>query len=375
MSEALDVVGLMAGTSVDGIDATWVTTDGETLTRRGLGGTFPYRPETLAGIREAIATGAWTATSRGALAPLERLIAEDHAAAVAALLRDGARRPALLGFHGQTVFHDPAAGVSLQLGDAAALAALSGIDTVHDFRSADVARGGEGAPLAPIYQCAVLERLTVPEPALALNLGGVGNIGGAIDGTMIGFDTGPGNALMDDLVRARTGRAYDEGGALAARGRPDPGIVRAVLDDPFFTRPPPRSLDRQAFAASPALAALSSLPLPDALATLAAITVTATVRSLAFLPRMPRTLVVGGGGQHNRTVIGGLRQAFDGEVHRADDLGLPGDLLEAELVAFLAVRHRRGLPTTFPSTTGVDAPCCGGRTVRAPSSRERGARP
>lgn len=373
MSRALDVVGLMSGTSVDGIDATLVTTDGETLVRSGIGDTFAYRAETLEGIARAIDRGSDAATSRIALDSLERLIAEDHAAAVARLLEGTGRAPALLGFHGQTVFHDAVAGVSVQLGDAARLAALTGVDTVHDFRANDLARGGEGAPLAPVYQRAVLDALALPLPAVLLNIGGISNLGGAIDDRLIGFDCGPGNALMDDLMKARTGRACDEKGALALTGHADRAIVRAVLAEPFFARPPPRSLDRQAFARLPALGRLDALALPDALATLAAITVAAVARAVALLPALPRTLVIGGGGQHNRALLGGLERALACDVHRADDLGLPGDLLEAELMAFLAVRHLRELPLTFPETTGVDAACAGGRlaTAGSPSSTPR----
>ena len=245
---------------------------------------------------------------------------------------------------------------------------------MHDFRAADIARGGEGAPLAPLYQSVVLDALAVPRPALMLNIGGVSNLGGRLGTRLVGFDCGPGNALMDDLVRARTGAPHDAGGALALGGRADAALVEAVLADPFFARRPPRSLDRQAFARAPALAGLDALALPDALATLAAITVGAVVRSLELLPRRPRTLLVAGGGQHNRALVEGLRRAFGGEVRRADEAGLPGDFLEAELVAFLAVRHRRGLPLTFPETTGVDAPCPGGEFVAAPRAAERHAR-
>jgi len=390
----------MSGTSIDGIDVARVHSDGETLGRTGVADTFAYRAETADGIRAAIAAGPRAASERERFAPLERLIAEDHAAAFDRLITSAPRRkgrPAIIGFHGQSVFHaprtsgegcapiaptSPGPGVSVQFGDAMHLATLTGIDVVHDFRAADVARGGEGAPLAPLYQSVVLDALDLPAPSLLLNIGGVSNLGGrlgagsgdASDDTLVGFDCGPGNALMDDLVRARTGAPFDAGGAFALAGRADLRIVEEVLDDPFFARPPPRSLDRQAFARLPALARLDALSLPDALATLAAVTVGAIVASIERLPVAPRALVVAGGGQHNRALLDGLRAGLDADVSRADDVGLPGDFLEAELVAFLAVRHLRGLPLTFPSTTGVDAPCPGGRLARAPvAASTRGA--
>ncbi len=358
-----DVVGLMAGTSLDGIDAARVRTDGRTLEREGRGATFPYRDETAAAIRRAIELGSAVVEHAGLCREIDRLVADDHAAAVRALLGDAV--PDLIGFHGQTVHHAPAIGLSVQLGDPARLAHGLGVDVVARFRDADVAAGGQGAPLAPVYQGALLDALDIAGPAALLNIGGVANLGYRDADGLVGFDCGPGNALLDRCVRERTGATFDAGGRLALAGRSDAAIVRAVTSEPFFAAPWPKSLDRDAFVAHPALATLRERPVEDALATLAAITVEGARLGVASLPAVPERLVVTGGGQHNAALLEGLRRALRVRVDAADALGVPGDLVEAELMAFLAVRHLEGLPITFPGTTGVAGPLCGGRLYRA----------
>lgn len=360
---ARDVVGLMAGTSLDGIDATLVRTDGRTLERTGSGGTFPYRGGTVAAIERAIALGPAASDDVRLCAEVDRLVVDDHAAAVRELL-DG-RGAELVGFHGQTVHHAPDIGLTVQLGDPARLARLLGTDVVARFRDADVAAGGQGAPLAPVYQAALLDGLGIHGPAALLNLGGVANLGYRDADVLAGFDCGPGNALLDRCARERTGATRDEGGALALAGRSDGAVVRTVMADPFFAAAWPKSLDRDAFVSHPALGTLRDRPVEDALATLAAITVEGVRRGVAALPRRPERLVVTGGGRHNRALMEGLRRELDLPVDAADELGLPGDLVEAELMAFLAVRHLEGLPLTFPGTTGVAVPLPGGRLYRA----------
>lgn len=361
----------MAGTSLDGIDVAVVRTDGRRLERLGLGLTRPYRAETLEAVRRAMARGG-AMTRGGAIgadaalrAEVDRLVADDHALAVGDLLGN-VQLPGpieLAGFHGQTVLHAPERGYSAQLGDPARLAHALGIDVVARFREADLAAGGEGAPLAPVYQAALLDSFGIDGPAAMLNIGGVANLGfrdPADAESLLGFDCGPGNALLDDCARERLGAACDIGGAAALAGEADMRIAGAVLADPFFAEGAPKSLDRDRFREHPAMRGLGSLGVNDALATLVAITVGGVVAGVERLPRRPERIVVTGGGRRNLAIMRALRSALACPVDDGNDYGLDGDLVEAELMGFLAVRSLLGLPLTWPGTTGVARPTTGG---------------
>jgi anhydro-N-acetylmuramic acid kinase len=299
------------------------------------------------------------------MAAVERELTDRHAEAVEALLdKAGVARESVdvIGFHGHTVAHDPARGITRQIGDAARLAAATGIDVVADFRSADVAAGGEGAPLAPLYHRARATGLE--RPLAVLNLGGVGNVTwlGPGFGEILAFDTGPGNALLDDLVAQRTGRPYDVDGALSAAGTYDKDVLARMLDHPYFQELPPKSLDRDDFTG----AAVADLPDADAAATLAAFTAASAVRALEHMPEPPARWLVTGGGRHNPTLMRQLRERLRGPVSPVEDAGWNGDALEAEAFAYLAVRSLAGLPLTEPTTTGAPDAMPGGRLVRAP---------
>ncbi len=283
----------------------------------------------------------------------------------------GFARPELIGFHGQTLAHDPGGRGTHQAGDGALLAAALGVDVVWDFRSNDVALGGQGAPLAPFYHFACARWIGADAPLAFLNLGGVGNLtwvdprkaAPEAAGACLAFDTGPANAPIDDLLLARRGLARDEGGALAAAGRADEAVIAAFLEHPHFYRMPPKSLDRNAFAQLGA--AIASLSDADAAATLTAAAAAAVIRGAEHFPAPPAGILVAGGGRHNPTLMAAIQAGFDCPVLPVESVGLDGDMLEAQAFAFLAARVLHGLPTSAPGTTGVRAAVGGGRISRA----------
>ncbi len=354
---------MMSGTSMDGIDVALIDTDGEHGLSFGPSGGRGYTRSERELLRDAL-TEATFLRSRDARSPLlteaEDLITESHADAVTDFLSDIGVDPAtidVIGFHGQTVLHRPEKRLTVQLGDGQRLADLTGIKVVYDFRANDVAQGGQGAPFVPVYHRALAQATGIDLPAVVINIGGVANVTwiGA-DGDLLAFDTGPGNALIDDWVRKHTGTSYDEGGALAASGHADGKRLEALLRHPYFLRKPPKSLDRNAFS----LAAVEGLSPADGAATLAGFTAASIVCAIAHFPAPPSVYVVSGGGVHNRTLMTALAKLLPGQVLRAEDLGWSADSIEAQAFAYLAVRSLEGLPLSFPGTTGVPAPTTGG---------------
>ncbi len=362
-------VGLMTGTVLDGmIDVAALRTDGETVAAFGPWTLAPYTPATRALLAEALdAALRWgfDGPEPAVFAPAEAALTREQAAAVTAFLQANAIDPAAvaaIGFHGQTVLHQPARGRTRQLGDGALMARLTGIDVVHDFRTADVRAGGQGAPLSPTYHAALLARLDAAADTAVLNLGGVANISArAPDGTVIGFDTGPANAPIDDWVRRHTGAAMDRDGALARAGRVDEALLARLLDHPYLAAPYPKSLDRFDFPADMA----AGLPLADGAATLAAFTAAAVGLGLDLLPRRPTRLIVCGGGRKNPAIMEALRRRAAVDPVPAETVGWRGDAIEAECFALLAARVLRSLPISYPGTTGVPAPMTGGRIAAA----------
>jgi anhydro-N-acetylmuramic acid kinase len=382
MGKPMRALGLMSGTSMDGIDVALLDTDGQAEVDRGPALTFPYPDETRALLREALAHACGIRERRerpGMLPVAERALTELHAAAIAAFLRKtGISRTSIdvIGFHGHTVLHRPEERLSVQIGDGPLLAELVQTDVVYDLRAADLAAGGQGAPLVPVYHRALLG--SRPErPIAVLNLGGVANVTFlGRNGALIAFDTGPGNALLDDFMAARAGEACDRNGAVAARGRVDEALEHQLLSHPYFKALPPKSLDRQAFAPSGAgsepgagpWASLDRLSLEDGAATLAAFTASAVARAREHFPEEPQLWVVSGGGRRNRTLMSMLAARVQNAVVPAEAAGLDGDSLEAEAWAYLSVRACKGLPITFPGTTGVPRPTNGGVLAKAPKA-------
>ncbi|WP_127089034.1 anhydro-N-acetylmuramic acid kinase [Aquabacter cavernae] len=365
-------LGLMSGTSMDGIDAALIDTDGESVDWLGPSLTLPYDGPTRRLLAQAMedARGLNSRDGRpGALAEAERVITKRHAEAVLRLLDSQRLTPAdldVIGFHGQTVFHAPRAGLTVQIGLGAELARTLRARVVADFRAADVAAGGEGAPLVPVFHQALARRLDLPRPLAVLNVGGVSNVTVIGAGDPVACDTGPGNALIDDFVAARTGAPCDFDGRLAASGRVDRAAVAAILAHPFFAAPPPKSLDRNAFRDHVrAVAGLDGYSDADGAATLTWLTAASVAAIVPHLTEPPATWVVAGGGARNPTLMAALEACLARPVLPADALGWSGDGLEAHAFGFLAVRALRALPLTFPTTTGVPSPLTGGEVFDA----------
>ncbi|QJE73400.1 anhydro-N-acetylmuramic acid kinase [Aerophototrophica crusticola] len=353
MPDTTLAIGLMSGTSLDGIDAALLRTDGRGVAEAGAFLTVPYRRAFRDRLRAVLG-------GQGDVAGVERELTELHAAAVDSLLgMAGVEREevGLVGFHGHTILHAPEQRRTWQIGDGALLATLTGIPVVNDFRSADVAAGGQGAPLVPLYHQALATDLD--RPLAVLNIGGVANVTwlGAGELDVAAFDTGPGNALVDDWVLRHTGDPFDDGGRIAAKGTVDEGILAALLAHPYFTAPFPKSLDRDAWSAD----AVAGLSLEDGAATLTAFTAASIAAAAEHLPSRPARWLVTGGGRRNDTLMWMLARRLRAPVSPVDAVGWNGDSLEAEAFAYLAVRSRLGLPLSVPGTTGVPQPMTGGR--------------
>jgi anhydro-N-acetylmuramic acid kinase len=372
MGKIMRALGLMSGTSLDGIDVAFIETDGDGVLVRGPAQTFPYDAEMRRLLVRALAD-AKTVTSRdarpGCMAEAEREVTERHSQVVGDFIahHEIARASIdVIGFHGQTVLHRPKDALTIQLGLGALLAEKTGLPVVSDLRAADVAAGGQGAPLVPVYHQALVAKLA-QRPVAVVNIGGVANVtwigrtnGHRCDGRLIAFDTGPGNALLDDWMMKRAGIAFDEDGRTSGAGRVHEDVVHFYLNHEFFSSPPPKSLDRNAYFSD----LIDGLSLEDGAATLAAFTASAIVRAREHMPEEPELWIIGGGGRRNRTIMSLIAGRVQCAVVPAEAVGLDGDSIEAEAWAYLAVRSLKGLPITFPGTTGVAQPMCGGVHAR-----------
>ena len=353
----LRALGAMSGTSLDGVDAAVVISDGHAIHGFGPSRYRAYTGAERAALRAAL--GRWPGDDLG---DAPGVIQSVHAALLA-----GFDDVDLVGFHGQTLAHDPKGRGTHQAGDGAALATALGRPVVWDFRSADVALGGEGAPLAPFYHHACARFLGMDAPVAFLNLGGVGNLtwvnpriaDPAAEGALLAFDTGPANAPLNDLVSERLGQDCDRDGRLAARGRVEDGALELFLHDAWFGRMPPKSLDRNDFATM--LDLVRELPDADAAATMTAMAAAAVMQGMEHCPEPPARLLVTGGGRLNPVMMRMIAAGLDCPVTPVEAVGLDGDMLEAQAFAHLAVRVARGLPTSAPGTTGVAVAVGGGQ--------------
>ena len=374
----MQALGLMSGTSLDGIDVALIETDGQHVSGFGPTAYRPYSEAERRPLRQALAEAAHLddrSARPGVLAEAERLVTRLHGDAVEAFLQANAIAPEsidVIGFHGQTLLHRPERQLTVQIGDGEALAARLDIPVAYDFRAADVAAGGQGAPLVPAFHRALVDALQRPRPVAVLNVGGVANVTWCDDRDPVACDTGPGNALIDDFMQSRTGRPFDQDGAEAARGTVDEAFVARVLAHPFFAAPPPKSLDRNDFAFIDMR--LPEFSVADGAATLTALTAKAVAAIVSHLPRQPRSWIVGGGGARNATLMRMLAaELAPARIETADAVGWSADALEAQAFAYLAVRTLRGFPITFPTTTGVARPLAGG-VVAMPNSAARPVR-
>ena len=362
-----NAIGLMSGTSLDGVDAAWLRTDGELIESFGPTGYRPYSAaerEVLRAALDAAPRIARRDERPAGIAVAEDLVTRAHAEAVNALVAThGLDRATVdvVGFHGQTVLHRPLDRLTVQIGNGEALAKVLGLPVVYDFRAADVAAGGQGAPLVPVYHRALARLANCALPTGIVNIGGVANIT-YIDGeTLIACDTGPGNALLDDYLLRHTGQAMDRGGEIAAQGEPDADWIATALGHPFFDAPAPKSLDRNDFASF----AVDGMSLEDGAATLTAFTAASIAGIVDQLPSQPVNWIVVGGGANNPTLMRMLSERLAPmPVMTGRDLGWQGDAIEAQAFAYLAVRSLKGLPLTYPGTTGVPVPLSGGVLAR-----------
>lgn len=360
----LRTIGLMSGTSLDGVDAAWVETDGEVIGRLGPALTLPYAPALRRDLRTLLDRAAEIAPDDPFLLDCVARLTARHVEAVRAI-----GWPAdLVGFHGQTILHRPprpgmnTPAFTWQVGDAATLARETGLAVAHDFRSADVAAGGQGAPLVPVVHAAMARAL--PKPLAVLNLGGVGNVTWiGEDGTLIAFDTGPANGPIDDWARRSIGEPYDRDGKLALAGQADGAVLSRLLGHPYLTQPPPKSLDRLDFERVLKEAGAGELSPADGAATLCAFCAVCVAAAARHFPAPPRQWLVGGGGRRNPALMRALEPALSEPVRPVETVGWNGDALEAQAFGVLAARVWHGLPLTFPGTTGVRAPLLGGRLV------------
>ncbi|RZN26354.1 anhydro-N-acetylmuramic acid kinase [Bradyrhizobium sp. Leo121] len=364
----LTALGLMSGTSLDGVDVALIETDGKQVKSFGPSGYRSYTNAERSLLRQALTEAVHLAhrdARPGILADAERAVTLAHAEAVAAFTAQNRIMPEdidIVGFHGQTVLHRPERRLTVQIGDAAALAKMVHIPVMHDFRAADVEAGGQGAPLVPVYHRALVQSVQREGPTVVVNVGGVSNIT-YIDGTdtLIACDTGPGNALLDDYMFRVMSQPFDCDGRFAAQGRADEAWIARALELPFFALPPPKSLDRNDFAALK----LGDVTPADGAATLTAFTAATIARVLPLLPKVPKSWIVAGGGARNLTMLRMLRERVaPATVEAADALGWSPDAIEAQAFGFLAVRGMKGLPLSYPATTGVPIPMTGGIIVR-----------
>ena len=354
-------LGAMSGTSLDGVDAAMILTDGHAVLDVGPDAYRPYTPAERQTIRAALTLWPGDAGVTEAAAVVETAHAE---------LLSRFSGVDLIGFHGQTLAHDPGGRGTHQTGSGSLLAQVLNLPVVWDFRSNDVAMGGQGAPLAPFYHFACAKRIAAVEPLAILNLGGVGNLTWAdprhatpdAPGACLAFDTGPANAPINDLMQARRGVAQDEGGALAATGQPDRAVIETFLLHPYFYKIPPKSLDRNTFAEL--IAATAHLSDADAAATLTHACAASVARGCEHFPSPVARILVTGGGRHNPTLMTALADWTGCTVEPVEQVGLNGDMLEAQAFAYLAARVALGLPTSAPGTTGVATAIGGGQISR-----------
>lgn len=353
----------MSGTSLDGIDIALISTDGKQVHEFGPWCTITYSERLRDQIRRLIKKTLNQMVGGIDAKGVEINLTEAHISAVELFLSEydiSQQSIRLIGFHGQTIFHDPANKFTWQIGDGALMANKLGIDVVSDFRSADIAGGGQGAPLTPLYHQALAQNFKLDEgfPLVFLNLGGVANITWvSSNGNLLAFDSGPGCGLIDDLMLEYYEEPFDKEGNIAAVGNVDETVLKVLLEHPYFSEKPPKSLDRHTFNVLP----IRTLDGPDGIATLTAFTVETIAMGLSVCPEKPRKLIVSGGGRHNSFLIDALRKRINISVTKAEACGLRGDSIEAEAFAYLGVRSLYGYSLSLPETTGVSRPLTGGR--------------
>ena len=351
-------IGLMSGTSMDGINVSLVRTNGISLKQSHFSLIQKYSDITLNLLNNIINNLSISIKDGNLLKKASELITMDHYNAIKSLLKKTKLKPEIIGFHGQTIYHNPEEKITLQLGDPKLLSQMLNIKVVGNFRKKDIENGGEGAPIAPIYHKYIIEKLNIDLPCCFINIGGVSNISYWNGKELIGFDTGPGNALMDTYMQEQFQTRYDDQGKLAASGKIIRKALNKFLKDDYFCKKYPKSLDKLHFIKILNLLKENKHKPENIMATLAAFTIDSILQSMSILPTKPKVIYLMGGGINNKTIVKGIKSKFDNNVIVSNDVGINGEMVEAELIAYLAVRKLYDLPSSFPGTTGVKKPVC-----------------
>lgn len=352
-------VGMMSGTSLDGIDVAAIETDGKKIFQKKEGATYPYTDAFQNKLKSILGETSPTAE----IEKIERELTELHAKAFEKYIKKigfNAKEIDLIGFHGHTIMHRPPSRfkdpATWQIGDGAYLRTLTGIPVIYDMRKNDLMHGGEGAPLVPLYQKSLVEGMDLP--LAIINIGGISNVAwiGPQD-QILAFDMGPGNALLDQWVNQKLNKRFDEEGHLARQGKVDEKIIRLFQDHPYFKQKPPKSLDRLDFS----LESVADLSAEDGAATLVEMTARSIEKGVSFFPKKPKQYIITGGGRLNKALMQRISDVLAPvPVKTTEALGWDGDFIEAEAFAFLAVRALKKHPLTLPTTTGVKKPVSGG---------------
>lgn len=352
----MNIIGLMTGTSMDGIDISLVKTNGIDLIRLNENYFHEYSNQTKKFLSGILKESLYVNLKRKKY--LDEAITEEHYLALKDL--DIVKTSDFVGFHGQTIYHNPSKRISIQLGDPKKFAKMIGKNIIADFRAKDIEMFGQGAPLAPIYHQYIIEKLNLELPSCILNIGGVANLTYWDGKDLIGFDTGPGNALMDDYAKKSSDKFFDQNGFIASKGNPNDKIINKFLKDIFFLKQPPKSLDRNSFQNFYNMLLNLNLPVSDTMSTLAKFTIESIFVGISLLPQKAKNIIVTGGGSRNQYMMKCLKKRINTNFIKEDDTNLNFDYIESELIAFLSARSIYNLPITFPSTTGVKKSLSGG---------------
>ena len=350
----------MSGTSMDGINASLVKTDGEILEQTGYQKILNYNRTTVSLLKEYVFNYHKLKNNKNVEYRLSNEIVSDHNNAITEIKKISRIEPDLVGFHGQTVFHNPRKKISIQIGDGYLLSKMCKIKVVSKFRQNDISNGGEGAPISPIYHKFLMQKFNLDLPCAFINIGGVSNITYWDGQTLIGFDLGPGNGLMDVYCQKHLGIPFDNLGEIASQGQPDLNKINTFLRLPFFKKNYPKSIDRLEFECFVQNLPLKNLSHSDILSTFLEFTVVSIKKGIGMLPCLPNKFIIMGGGQHNKHLMKKLKLSLPTEIIAANQIGIDGDYVEADMIAYLAMRRLANMPITYPNTTGVNAPCTGG---------------
>ena len=353
----LNIIGLMTGTSMDGIDISLVQTNGLDLRRLNKNYFYKYSSKTKTFLMDILNENIIFNLKRKQY--LDEFITNEHYLALKDL--NIIEKSDVIGFHGQTIYHDPKSKTSIQLGDPKKLAKLLNKNVIFDFRSKDLALGGQGAPLAPIYHQFIIKEFNLELPSCILNIGGISNLTYWDGNRLIGFDTGPGNGLMDNYMSLISNKYFDKDGILASKGTPDKKIIKSFLHHNFFKKLPPKSLDKNSFIDFYNELLKKKYSNPDIMATLAELTIETIVSGLLFLPQTVKSILITGGGYRNIHLMTRLKDRLKLKFLNEEQLSIEFDYIESELIAYLTARSIYDLPITFPTTTGVTRPSSGGK--------------